>query len=58
MEFLQEHSSVMGSVTLAAAVTMVRKMRGGVGANVTNTNNGSQKRLVWMENTSDEISQF
>ena len=30
VEFLQEHSSVMGSVTLAAAVTMVRTMgRGG-----------------------------
>ena len=40
----------MGSVTLAAAVTMVRQMSRGLvtrGANVMNTNNESQKRLVW-----------
>ena len=56
VEFLQEHSAVMGSVTLAAAVTMVRDMRRGLeeggimsgpqtmGSQLTNTLYGQYKR--------------
>lgn len=53
VEFLQEHSAVMGSVTLAAAVTMVRGVRGQMSGTQTM---GAQ--MPCMDNTKDEISQF
>ena len=59
VEFLQEHSAVMGSVTLAAAVTMVRDIyrgleEGGIMSGLQTM--GSQ--IPCMDNTRDEISQF